>query len=135
MPPKTEAAGNGVMMVDPKKVPEAPLEICQPHLEEIMERLTKFGAGNAVAKTDEEAKLRLSLKKGEPVQDVAKVLFALSINAMGTDAVARFRCPVCAFKKFDFITEIAEVVAPKYQEPSRIITFVEPKLVIPGRKQ
>lgn len=57
------------------------------------------------------------------VMQAFEVLTRLSLKSIGSVGVTRHRCPICAFRQFDFIGEVALALQPPKPE------IVTPKLI------
>lgn len=57
------------------------------------------------------------------VMTAFEVLTRLSLKSIGSIGVTRHRCPICAFRQFDFIGEMATALQPPKPE------IVTPKLI------
>ena len=60
--------------------------------------------------------LRVALPDEELCMRAFEVLVRLSLKSIGQIGVCRSGCPVCAFREFDFIGEVAGILQPPKPE-------------------
>jgi hypothetical protein len=78
--------------ISPEARPD-PFQMCETHGAELTDKLKPSEAG-----------LETRILKS------CHALFTLAAQTIGTEGLAAHSCPICAFKNFDFISAIAEVV-------------------------
>lgn len=97
------------------------IRMCDEHHLEIVAALEKEEC--PYAKTEEE--LAVKIKKNEPdaLFEVTRCLMTVGLKVMGSVELLKFRCPVCALRKFDFIGQTTAVISEKVKETtSKILT-------------
>lgn len=112
---------NPVQLVNEPEVPKGGFQICKKHHLRMLKLLNEFGVKpEHIAQTEAEVNALLSTGKSDPILDVSRVLFSLAVNSIGAKDLAVFQCPVCAFRKFDFLAKISGIVALKYQQQTAV---------------
>ena len=83
--------------------PEAPFMLCEEHNRELHAEVAQAGFRGKLR-----AKFNNDVMKAHLAATHA--LFTLASKTIGTEALREHRCPVCAFKNFDFSKAIAEAL-------------------------
>lgn len=89
---------------------EAKIQFCNEHYDELLERIKLHGIDHLITEDTKSLKARLASKGIDPLWHAQEGLIRLSLNMIGSEGVIQYKCPVCAFKKFDFIAQIALVM-------------------------
>jgi len=69
----------------------APIKFCDDHHAELLVIMARHGV------TDE--------------MKVSHAIFSLAARTVGTDVLCQYRCPICLFQNFNFMTAMVEVFA------------------------
>ena len=89
---------------------DAKIQLCNEHYDELFAKLKLHGIDHMITENVEALKARLAAKSVEPLWHAQEALIKLSLNTIGSEGVIQYKCPVCAFQKFDFIAQIALVM-------------------------
>ncbi len=81
--------------------PEAPFMLCEAHNRELHAEVAQAGFRGQL-------KARFNNDVMQAHLGATHALFTLASKTLGTETLRQHRCPVCAFKEFDFIKAIAE---------------------------
>lgn len=98
-----------MMMVDADPN-EVKIQMCNEHYDALLFKLNLHGLSHLITSDLKSLKARLAAKGIDPLWSAQEALIRLAINTIGSEGVVQHRCPVCAFKKFDFIAQVALVM-------------------------
>jgi hypothetical protein len=108
---KTAISQDNILMMfvdaDPSEVK---IQFCNEHYDELFKKIELHGIDHLVTPDLKSLKARLAAKGVDPMWHAQEALIKLSLNTIGSEGVIQHKCPVCAFRKFDFIAQVALVM-------------------------
>lgn len=105
MTTETEVLINGVVKTEwaDETKAEAPFMLCSQHNRELHAEIAQAGFRGKL-------KARFNNDVMSAHLHATHALFTLAQNTVGTEALREHRCPICAFKQFDFSKAIADAL-------------------------
>jgi len=97
------------MMVSPDPE-DAKIQFCDEHHDKLVEKLKLQGIDHLISPDLKTLKSTIAAGRLDPLWHSEEAIIKLCLRTIGSEGVVQFRCPVCAFQKHDFISQMALVM-------------------------